>query len=325
MGEGTVGETGGERRTFGVRLAEAVGRTGPLCAGIDPSAALLAGWGLSDDAAGLGAFGERCVDAFAGVVPVVKPQVAFFERHGAAGLAAFESLTAAARAAGLLVIADAKRGDIGSTMEAYASAWLDDTSPLAGDAVTALPYLGLGSLRPMVDRAAATGRGVIVVVRSSNPEGRPLQEARTGAGAGRDPGPSVEDLLLGQIAALNGGGSVPPGTVGAVVGATLAPSAFDLGTLGGPILAPGLGAQGATPEDVAALFGGCPPGSVVASSSRSVLTAGPDVASLRRAATAARDEVAAALASVGRPRTATGGRGAASWPGSGPRWPPPGG
>jgi len=288
---GAVGAVGAPVASFGARLVEAVGRTGPLCAGIDPSAVLLAEWGLPDDATGLGEFGYRCVDAFADVVPVVKPQVAFFERHGSAGMAALESLVVAARAAGLLVITDAKRGDIGSTMEAYASAWLDDASPFAGDAVTAVAYLGLAALAPMVTLAGSTGRGVIVVVRSSNPEGRDLQEARSGGGSG----PAVEDLLLGQIGALNAGGSVPPGTVGAVVGATLAPSGFDLATLGGPILAPGLGAQGASAEDVAALFGGCPPGSVVASSSRSLLVAGPDVVSLRRAAVAARDEVAAAL------------------------------
>ena len=118
--------------------------TGPLCAGIDPSADLLPTWGLPDSADGLRTFGLTCVEAFAGVVPVVKPQVAFFERLGSAGIAALEDVLAAARDAGLLVIADAKRGDIGSTMEAYASAWLDPASPLAADAMTAMPYLGLG-------------------------------------------------------------------------------------------------------------------------------------------------------------------------------------
>jgi orotidine-5'-phosphate decarboxylase len=281
----------GEVGSFGARLAAAVGRTGPLCAGIDPSGSMLRHWGLGDDADGLRRFGSRCVEAFAGVVPVVKPQVAFFERHGSAGIAALESLIAEARSAGLLVIADAKRGDIGSTMEAYASAWLDDASPLAADAVTALPYLGLGALEPMIDLAAATGRGVIVVVRSSNPEGRVLQRALTQSGAG----PSVEDLLLTEIAECNGGGAVPAGTVGAVVGATLEPSSFVLSSLGGPILAPGVGAQGATVADVAALFGGCPPGSVVANVSRSVLAAGPDVGALRKAALAGCQELATAL------------------------------
>lgn len=279
-----------EVESFGARVVQAVGRTGPLCAGIDPSISLLHAWGLTDDAAGLRQFGRRCVEAFAGVVPVVKPQVAFFERCGSAGMGALEGFLADARDAGLVVIADAKRGDIGSTMEAYASTWLDPASTLVSDAVTAVPYLGLGALQPMFDMAVTTGRGVIVVVRTSNPEGRVIQEARTRSGTG----PPVEDLLLAQIARLNAGG-LSGGTVGAVVGATLSPSSFSLGTLGGPILAPGVGAQGAGAAEVAALFAGCEPGMVLASASRSLLAAGPDVASLRARALAIRDEMAAAL------------------------------
>ncbi|MHB1711935.1 MAG: orotidine-5'-phosphate decarboxylase, partial [Acidimicrobiales bacterium] len=273
--------------SFGARVTEAVGRTGPLCAGIDPSSLLLSAWGLTDDAAGLRQFGLRCVEAFAGVVPVVKPQVAFFERWGSAGMGALEGLLSDARDAGLLVVADAKRGDIGSTMEAYASTWLDPAGPLVADAVTAVPYLGLGALQPMFDLAVTTGRGVIVVVRTSNPEGRVLQEARTRSGNG----PPVEDMLLGQIARLNAGGLCLPGTVGAVVGATLRPSSFPLDSLGGPILAPGVGVQGAGATEVAALFAGCEPGTVLASASRSLLTAGPGVPSLRAAALAVRDEM----------------------------------
>ena len=276
---------------FAARVATAVARTGPLCAGIDPSPELLEAWGLSDDGAGLRQFGLRCVEAFAGVVPVVKPQVAFFERCGSAGIAALETLLEEARDAGLLVIADAKRGDIGSTMKAYARAWLDPSSSLRADAVTAAPYLGLGALQPMIDLAGATGRGVIVVARSSNPEGRPLQQARTEGGHG----PAVEDLLLAGIAELNGNGRIPSGTVGAVVGATLGPSEFHLADLGGVILAPGVGVQGGTAAGVGALFGECPPGSVLASSSRSLLTRGPDVHALAEAAVKARDEMADVL------------------------------
>ncbi len=278
-------------RSFGARLADAVGRTGPLCAGIDPSAALLDAWGLSDDASGLRQFGARCVEAFAGVVPVVKPQVAFFERWGAAGMAALEAVIALARDAGLLVLADAKRGDIGSTMDAYAAAWLDPAGPLCVDAVTVVPYLGLGALEPAVSVATAHGGGVIVVVRTSNPEGRLLQEARVGGGAGT----SVEDSLLEGIAELNRRPGVAPGTVGAVVGATLGPSGFPLAGLGGPILAPGVGAQGATASDVSRLFLGCAAGTVVPNVSRSVLREGPEVDALRAAARAARDEMATAL------------------------------
>ena len=171
--------------SFGDRVAAAVRATGPLCAGIDPSAALLAEWGLSDDAEGLRSFCRTCVEAFAGTVAVIKPQVAFFERHGSAGMAELERLIAEASAAGLIVIADAKRGDIDSTAEAYADAWLGEASPLAADAVTAHPYLGLGALAPLVRLAAANGRGVLVVARSSNPEGRGLQQAVTSGGRGR--------------------------------------------------------------------------------------------------------------------------------------------
>jgi orotidine-5'-phosphate decarboxylase len=276
---------------FSDRVAKAVADSGPLCAGIDPSMALLEQWGLPTDAGGLHTFGMLCVDAFAGVVPVVKPQVAFFERCGSAGMAALESIMAAARDAGLIVIADAKRGDIGTTMEAYAAAWLDPESPLAADAVTALAYLGLGALQPMFDLAVRHDRAVIVVARSSNPEGRALQQALTESGAG----PAVEDMLLAQIAHLNHGGLDVGGAVGAVVGATLSPSAYRLADLGGVILAPGVGAQGGTASEVATLFAGCPAGSVLASSSRSLLQAGPDVKAVRSAATAARDEMGAAL------------------------------
>jgi orotidine-5'-phosphate decarboxylase len=143
----------------------------------------------------------------------------------------------------------------------------------------------------MIDLAGSTGRGVVVVCRSSNPEGRSLQEARTDGGRG----PAVEDMLLAGIAQLNRGGRVPPGTVGAVVGATLGPSEFRLAELGGVILAPGVGAQGGTAAGVGALFGECPAGSVLASSSRSLLARGPEVAALSEAAMKARDQMADVL------------------------------
>ena len=277
------------RDGFGERVAAAVRETGPLCAGVDPSRALLAAWGLSDDAAGLRAFCDVCVEGFAGAVGVIKPQVAFFERHGSAGMAVLERLLASASAAGLLVIVDAKRGDIDSTAEAYADAWLGDTSPLAADAVTVHAYLGLAALAPLVRLAGASGRGVLVVARSSNPEGRALQEAVAPGGA------SVEDTLLGEIAALNASPDVPAGTVGAVIGATLPSSDFALGQLGGVILAPGLGAQGARPSDVAERFSGCAPGTVLPSSSRGLLVHGPDPDELGRQARSLSRELAALM------------------------------
>ncbi len=265
-------------QSFGDRVSAAVRLHGPLCVGIDPSSTLLTSWGMTDDVEGLRAFCRVCVDAFGGSVGVIKPQVAFFERHGAAGLETLERLLQDASAAGLLVIADAKRGDIDSTAAAYADAWLRDESPLAVDAVTAHAYLGLGALEPMLRLAARNGRGVLVVARSSNPEGRSLQEARTAGGN------TVEDMLLGEIAARNASPDVPDGTVGAVVGATLESSTFPLSQLRGVVLAPGLGAQGATPADVAARFCDCPPGTVLPSASRAVLEAGPDPSELRRRA-----------------------------------------
>ena len=275
--------------SFGDRVAEAVRTTGPLCAGIDPSRVLLSAWGLSDDAVGLRAFCDACVKGFAGAVGVIKPQVAFFERHGSAGLAELERLIAAAHTAGLIVIVDAKRGDIDTTAEAYADAWLGDASPLAADAVTVHAYLGLGALAPMIRLAGASGRGVIVVVRSSNPEGRALQEAVAASGA------SVEDMLLGEIAALNASPDVPTGTVGAVVGATLPSSRFELSQLRGVILAPGLGTQGAGPADVAARFAGCPPGTVLPSTSRGLLVHGPHPEELGRQARELSRELAALM------------------------------
>ncbi|HLN17615.1 MAG TPA: orotidine-5'-phosphate decarboxylase, partial [Acidimicrobiales bacterium] len=208
------------------------------------------------------------------------------ERHGAAGLAALEGLLAEARQAGLLVIADAKRGDVESTSAAYADAWLGD-GPLAADAVTATPYVGLGALSPMVDLARRHGRCVLVVVRTSNREGRAVQESVTALGV------ALEDALFAEIAEAN---RVSPGALGAVVGATLEPSRFDLAGLGGPVLAPGVGAQGATPGDVGRRFSGLAVGAVLPSASRSLLDLGPAEAALRAGAAELRDALARALA-----------------------------
>ena len=318
VGSGEGRET--QRRDgFRARVIAAVDQIGPLCAGIDPSSDLLARWGLPDNASGLREFSARCLEAFGGVAPVLKYQVAFFERHGAEGIKVLEEVIGSARTSGSIVIADAKRGDIGSTAAAYAEAWLDQSSPLCSDAVTAVPYMGLGALAPMFDRALSMGGGVIVVVRSSNPEGRWLQTARVagvapaageGSRAGAEPdrrssaepdhgrsgagAHAVEDALLASIAELNRA-SAGAGHVGAVVGATLAPSEFPLASLGGIVLSPGFGVQGGTASHLARLFGGCPPGTVLANVSRSLLDAGPDIAPLRARAIDMRDEITAAL------------------------------
>ena len=160
---------------FGDRLTAAIASRGPLCLGIDPHPELLRAWGLGVDAEGLARFSDICVQAFGGFA-VVKPQVAFFEAYGSAGYAVLENTIAALRDAGVLVLADAKRGDIGSTMAAYAAAWAGE-SPLTSDAVTASPYLGFGSLQPLLDVALAHGRGVFVLAATSNPEGASVQRA----------------------------------------------------------------------------------------------------------------------------------------------------
>lgn len=275
--------------TFGDRVRRAVAELGPLCVGIDPSVALLDRFGLPDDADGLLSFGEACIGALRGVAPVVKPQLAFFERHGASGLSAFEQVVALARGAGMLVVADAKRGDIGSTTEAYADAWF--RGPLAADAVTATAYTGAGALLPMVTAARATGKGLLVLVTSSNPEGRALQEAV------RRDGATVEEAMVRAVAEWNAeetAGGDGLGSVGAVVGATgERPPVDALGELRGVVLAPGVGAQGATVADVARRFEGCAPHTVLPAASRALLSAGPG--GLGAAASRLRDDLAAAL------------------------------
>ena len=270
---------------FGARLAEAVSRRGPLCLGIDPHPELLRAWDLPVSPEGLSAFCDICVQAYADFA-VVKPQVAFFEAYGAAGYAVLERTIAALRDAGVLVLADAKRGDIGSTMAAYAVAWAGD-SPLAADAVTASPYLGFGSLRPLLETAAAHDRGVFVLAATSNPEGATVQHARF---ADR----TVAQQIVDQAAVINRTGQTinpgEPGSVGVVVGATVFQPP-DVGALGGPVLVPGIGAQGGRPEALGALFGAAP-GQLLPAVSREVLRAGPDLAELRAAAEKMRDAVA---------------------------------
>ncbi|TCK22753.1 orotidine-5'-phosphate decarboxylase [Pseudonocardia endophytica] len=274
--------------TFGDRLGDAVARYGPLCVGVDPHPPLLASWGLDDTPDGLARFADVCLAAFAGQVSTVKPQSAFFERHGAAGIAVLERLLAGLAGTGTLSVLDVKRGDIGSTMDGYADAYLRTGAPLGADAVTLTPYLGFGSLRPGLDAAASAGRGVFVLARTSNPEGAEVQLARP-----LDPSvPTVAQAVVDAAAAENTGPGA--GAVGVVVGAT-ADHGLDLSALNGPVLVPGLGAQGAGPADVAARFTGVA-GPVLPSASRSVLAAGPDPQALRGTAAALNDQLTGATA-----------------------------
>lgn len=264
---------------FGTRLAEARSARGPLCLGIDPHPELLEAWGLAATAHGLAAFCDICVAAFAGFA-MVKPQVAFFEVYGSAGYSVLERTIAALRDAGVLVLADAKRGDIGSTMAAYAQAWVGD-SPLAADAVTASPYLGFGALHPLLELAAERERGVFVLAATSNPEGASVQSAVSD-------GRSVAQGVIHDVAAWNR--TRQPGSVGVVVGATLT-ALPDLSDVGGPVLVPGVGAQGGRP-DALAEFGDASSNRLWPAVSREVLRAGPDIATLRAAGERMREAVA---------------------------------
>ncbi|MEV4312222.1 orotidine-5'-phosphate decarboxylase [Actinocrispum sp. NPDC049592] len=273
------------RAPFGARLTEVVGRRGRLCVGIDPHPGLLAAWGLPDDPGGLERFAMTCVEAFGGEIAVIKPQSAFFERHGSKGVAVLERLIEATRQAGALVLLDIKRGDIGSTMTAYADAYLTDGSPLAADAVTVSPYLGFGSLEPAFDAAEKSGRGVFVLALTSNPEAPAVQRAVNG---GRTIAQTVVDA-----ASERNDGVRPIGGIGLVVGATVGDLPVDLDRLNGPVLAPGFGAQGGTVSDMRTLFGNSLR-NVLPSSSRGVLQAGPDVFALRSEALRTRDAIVSA-------------------------------
>ncbi len=260
--------------TFGARLRDALAAHGPLCVGIDPHEHLLSGWGLPVSASGAREFGLRTIDAAAGRVGVVKPQVSFFERFGSAGFSALEDVLAAARAAGLIVIADAKRGDIGTTMDGYAAAWLGDDSPLRADAVTVSPYLGPDALGATIRYAIERRRGVFVLAATSNPEAGVLQRAEP-AGSGGTVAGYVAAVVQSERRLIEPDPS--PASIGFVVGATVDRGALGLDDrtlLGAPILAPGFGAQGAEPADLRRLFGPLSE-AVIASESRSILSAGP--------------------------------------------------
>jgi orotidine-5'-phosphate decarboxylase len=272
---------------FGARLRQAMDDRGQLCVGIDPHAALLSAWGLGDDVAGLERFSRTVVEALAHRVAVLKPQAAFFERFGSRGVAVLERCVAEAREAGALVVMDAKRGDIGSTMAAYAEAFLNESSPLFSDALTVSPYLGFGSLQPAVDLARKSGSGLFALALTSNPEGASVQRA---VGA---EGRTVAQSILAQLAAENAGAE-PLGSFGAVVGATLSDVDESDLAINGPLLAPGVGAQGATMADIPRVFGAAAR-NVVPSVSRDVLKHGPSVPELRDAAQRFVDEIRAAV------------------------------
>jgi orotidine-5'-phosphate decarboxylase len=269
--------------SFGERLDLVFAAYGRLCVGIDPHAALLDRWGQPDSAEGAREFGVRVVEAAAGRVGIVKPQVAFFERHGAAGYAALERVLAEARDAGLLVIADAKRGDIGTSVEAYGDAWLRPGSPLEADAMTISAFQGLGSIEQVMHRADATGKGLFVLAATSNPEAAAIQRAvlqqSSRAGA------TVAAAICSGVSEWNrsrpDAASRPVGSIGVVLGATVDLRAAGLDIESEPVrplmpvLAPGFGHQGGELSELRGTFRSLWAG-VVVSESRSILSAGPD-------------------------------------------------
>lgn len=273
------------RAGFGERLTAKMAERGPLCVGIDPHPSLLHAWDLDETPASVERFAMTVVEALAGEVAVIKPQSAFFECYGSAGVAVLERVLREVQSAGSLALLDVKRGDIGSTMTAYAMAYLDEHSPVSADAITVSPYLGYGSLAPAIGIAEQNARGVFVLARTSNPEGMGLQQAVHGSGD------SVAQSIVDSAAETNQGKS-PLGHVGVVAGATIPTGELDFSSLNGPILAPGLGAQGATLKDLKAVFGRALP-NVLPTTSRDVLRHGPG--GLREATTRIKHDLALML------------------------------
>ncbi len=270
---------------FGDRLADAVRATAPLCLGLDPHldrlpAPLRARFegrsGADRRKAAADAvfdFGRLAIGAARGRVAAIKPQLAFYEALGAPGMAALEALGEEARGAGLIVVADGKRGDIDSTAAAYAEALLAPDGPLGADALTVNPYMGSDTLRPYLPLCEADGRGLFVLVRTTNPGSAELQ------GQGQ---PRLADQVAALVDRLGAGtvGASGFSAIGAVVGCTAAAEALALRAAMPQawFLVPGLGAQGGTPAE--ALAGARADGlGVLASSSRGLCFPGkPDAA-----------------------------------------------
>lgn len=277
----TISDSSPGRAPYGARYSTLVRDRGQLCVGIDPHPHLLDAWGLNRDAAGLERCARAMVEAVGDRVAVFKPQSAFYEAYGSAGVAVLERVLADIAGIGALSLLDVKRGDIGSTMDAYATAYLADGSPLAADAITISPYLGFGSLEPAIRLARGTGRGVYVLTRTSNDDSADQQLARTASGT------TVAQGLIDAAAQVNAEAraetpGVPLGPVGLVVGATIGANDLDFSELAGSILAPGIGAQGASGQDLAIVFGPAVT-LVLPSTSREIMAAGPDQRALQAA------------------------------------------
>ena len=225
--------------SYARKLSETTAQRGNLCVGIDPMPSVLDAWGLMTDVKGLEACARGVVEELGERIAVFKPQSAFFEAFGSPGIAVLERVLEDIREAGAISLLDVKRGDIGSSMTGYAAAYLEDGAPLAADAVTLSPYLGVGALLPAIDLAVAQGRGVYVLARTSNPEGARIQH-------------HAAQVVIDEITGMNPGRDH---AIGLVVGATHSDLGCDLTGFNASILAPGIGAQGGTVEGLTAAFG----------------------------------------------------------------------
>ena len=243
---------------FADRLVEAVSNYGPLCVGIDPHAGRIPALFGGDTPDGLRNWGRAVVEAAVGRTGILKPQAGLFERHGWQGMRALADVCETARDAGLIVLMDAKRGDIGSTAEGYAAAYLAKDSPFACDALTVNPYMGTDTLEPHVRAAEASGKGVIVLARTSN-LGSADYQARDLEGAPLYA--RVVESLAPMIARLKGASGWSGLML--VTGATGPDEARRLRALASDalFLVPGYGTQGAGAADAVAGFvggqGGC--------------------------------------------------------------------
>ena len=267
-------------KNFPHRLGDAVRRCGnPVLVGLDPRAALLPEGILADgeraplkqQAEAFAVFCRGIVDVVAGLVPAVKPQMAFFEQLGPCGMTALKEIIDYASSKGLLVILDGKRNDIGSTALGYARGLLGagDLSPWGGDALTVSPYLGDDSLAPFVQIAQERGSGIFVLVKTSNPGGGDFQDLTAdGKPLYRHVAAHVESMAA-ETASQDG-----YGCVGAVVGATYPEQLAELRAAmpHAWILVPGFGAQGGTAADTAGAFDKDGTGAIV-NSSRGIIFA----------------------------------------------------
>lgn len=272
--------------SFGEKLVIAFANHGQLCVGLDPSMDQLRSWGLPVTAAGVEQFCNTMMEACEGSIRILKPQVAFFEQFGAEGFAVLEKVLVRASESNFLVIADAKRGDIGTTMAGYARAWLASDAPFLADALTLSPFLGPESLVETINLALQNQKGVFILAATSNPEAFALQSAIETNGRS----------VAADIASIAGSfNSIGIGSVGLVIGAQVDRASIGVseeGLLGVPILSPGFGAQGARLSKAIDIFGQLSE-SVIFSVSRSI--AGHSATDLRSRVLTAKAELEEAL------------------------------